>query len=189
MHVHQSALLVVVALSSLAALPGAFAADAPMRKSGLWEMHNESSMGGAKMPGGMSMQICIDQSKDDMTSDPSNRQDMRKRCSKMDVKRTGEKTVIDSICTFNQSTVTGHSEITGNMSTDYRIENTSRFDPPMHGMASTSSVMTGKWLGPCKPGQHHGSVVMNGMQGMPAAGYKMDPDLLKRMQQQYGQHQ
>jgi hypothetical protein len=173
-------------LSAVLVAPGALAADAPMRKSGLWEMKSETSADGQKMPGPMTMQMCVDQSKDDMTGDPKDMQEMRKRCAKMDMKRTGSTTVIDSVCTMDGHTATTHTVISGNLTTEYRMESATRFNPPMQGMKTTSSTVTGKWLGPCKPGQKHGSMTMSGMPGMGAGGeYKMDPETMKRMEQQY----
>jgi len=111
---------------------------------------------------------------------------MKKRCSKMDVRKSGNKTVVDSVCTHEGRTVTSHMTISGNMNTDYRMESTSRFMPPMEGISTMDSTMTGKWLGACKPGQTHGSVTLSGMPGMGAGGaFKMDPEMMKRMQQQY----
>jgi hypothetical protein len=155
-----------------------FAADAPLRKSGLWDIRTETSVG---VP--VTMQMCIDQRQDDMTAD-ANSQDVRTRCSKLDTRRNGDAVTIDSVCTQDGHTATGHTVISGNLVTDYRMENTTRFDPPLQGMQSLSSTMTGKWLGPCKPGQTHGSVTLSGMPGMaPGAGFRMDPEMMKRMQQ------
>jgi len=187
MRTDTSILILIAGLASVFLAPAALAADTPMRKSGLWEIKSETTADGQKMPGPMTMQMCIDQSKDDMTADSAEGQDMRKRCSKMDMKRSGNKVVIDSVCTVDKHIATGRTVITGNLVTDYRMENTTRFDPPMHGMQTTASTMTGKWLGPCKPGQKHGSVTMSGMPGMgPGGNFKMDPEMMKRMQQQYG---
>ena len=191
MHTRQPAALLIALLTGALFAPAfAVAADAPARKSGLWEINIENTGTGQKSPGPMTMQICVDQSKDDMTAAPKDNQgkgaqDMRKKCSKMDAKRIENKTVIDSVCQFNQHTATGHTVISGNMASNYRMESTTRFDPPMHGMQTASSTMTGKWLGACKPGQQHGSMVMSGMPGMGAgaSGFKMDPEMMKRMQQ------
>lgn len=190
MHIQPASLLIAGLAAVLLAPAGVLAADAPMRKSGLWEIRTETSAGGQKMPGPMTMQLCIEQSQDDMTADPKGMQDVRKRCPKMDTTRNGNRVVIDSVCIVDQHTATGRTVITGNLATDYRMENTTRFDPPMHGMQSTSSTMTGKWLGPCKPGQKHGSMTMSGMPGMgPGGEFRMDAETMKRMremQQQYG---
>ena len=190
MRTHTYSWLTLAGLATAFFAPlGAHASDVPMRKSGLWEIKTETAAGAQKMPGPMTMQICIDQRKDDMTADPKDAQDMRKRCSKMDMQRSGNKVTIDSVCAMNGHTATGRTVITGNLASDYRMENTTRFTPPMHGMQTMSSTMTGKWLGPCKPGQKHGSMTMSGMPGMGAGGeFKMDPEMMKRMQQQMQQH-
>lgn len=175
--------------AALLSLPCAFAADMPMRKSGLWEIKTESSSAVQAMRGPMTMQMCVDQSRDDLTADPRAKEDYRKHCSKMEQKRIGNRIVVDSVCSFDNFTTIGHSVITGNLATDYRMETTTRFDPPMMGMATSSSVATGKWLGPCKPGQKPGAVSYPRMPGMPMGDYPMDPVMMKRMQQmqqQYG---
>jgi hypothetical protein len=115
------AVLLLAGLSALLSAPGALAADAPLRKSGLWEIRTETSAGGQRLPGPMTMQMCIDQSQDDMTADPTESQDVRKRCSKMDMKRTGNTMVIDSVCLNDGHTATGRTVIRGNLSTDYRM--------------------------------------------------------------------
>lgn len=98
------------------------------------------------MPGPMTMQLCIDQREDSMLAEPGAQQDMRQRCSKMDVKRAGNTVTINSVCSLD-----GHTA-------------------------------AGKWLGPCKPGQH-GSTTMS---GMGPGGLRMDPETMQRLQQQYG---
>jgi len=113
MPMRKPVFLLIAGLAPALFSPGILAADAPMRKSGLWEIKSETSAGGQKMPGPMTMQMCIDQSKDDMTADPKDAQDMRKRCSKMDMKRTGNATVIDSVCMMDGHTATGRTVITG----------------------------------------------------------------------------
>lgn len=190
MRIHKTASLLIAGLAtSILALPSTNAADMPMRKSGLWEIKMGNTIDGQKMPGPMTMQICIDQSKDDMTADPKDMQDMRKQCSKMDMKRTGSGMDIDSVCTVGQHTATGRTVITGNLNSEYRMENTTRFTPPMQGMQTASSVTTGKWLGPCKPGQKHGSMTVSGMPGMgPGGDFKVDPEMMKRMQQMQQQY-
>lgn len=168
--------------TSLLALP-AIAADLPARKSGLWEITSQSTAGGQRMPA-TTMQMCIEQGRDDVTGDPN---EARRQCSKMDMKRSGNQTIIDSVCRLDGHTATGRTMISGDLARNYRMENTMRFDPPMNGMQTMSSTMSGKWLGACKPGQKHGSVVMQGMPGM-GSGEQMniDPEMMRRLQQQYG---
>lgn len=176
MTAHKPAMLLASALTTVLLAPSvSLAADAPLRKSGLWEIRTETSVGGEKPPGPMTMQMCIDQRQDDMTTNPNSR-DVRKRCSKLDTKRSGNTVTIDSVCTQDGHTASGHTVISGNLATDYRMENTTRFTPPLQGMQTMSSTMTGKWLGPCKAGQTHGSVTLSGMPGTaPGAGVQNGP--------------
>jgi hypothetical protein len=186
----SSTLLPGALAASLLASSFAIAAEAPpARKSGLWEIRTESASNGQKMPLPVTMQMCIDQTRDDMNGDPRASDDVRKRCSKLDTTRRGEQIIIDSVCTHDKHVATSHIVITGNLATDYRMENTTRFAPPMNGTQTMSSTMTGKWIGPCKPGQAHGTATMTGVPGMPGGEFRMDPEMLKRMQQmqqQYG---
>lgn len=192
MRSHKTASFLIAGLATtLLALPSANAADKPMRKSGLWEIRVENTIDGQKMPNLMTVQMCVDQSKDDLTAEPGDMKkgDVRKQCSKMDMKHTGSGMVIDSVCTVGKHTATGRTVITGNFNSEYRMENTTRFTPPMQGMQTTSSVTTGKWLGPCKPGQKHGSMTVSGMPEMgPGGEFKMDPEMMKRMQQMQQQY-
>lgn len=170
--------LLVLGATALFMATGVGAADLPKRKSGLWEI--KTSHDGA---GGLTMQICVDEKQDDLTAQQSDKmnKDMRKQCSRMDTRQSGDRIEIDSVCKFDKSTVTGHTVISGKLSTQYTMESTSRFDPPMHGVAQSRTAMTGRWLGPCKPGQKHGAMSISGMPG--GAGLDLDPETMKRMQQ------
>lgn len=176
-------LLVIGVISTI--LPAlADAADLPKRKSGLWEI--TTSHEGAP---GMVMQVCIDEKQDNLAAQQSGKmdQDIRQQCSRMDTKQAGDRIEIDSVCRFGKVTAIGHSVISGQMSTQYRMESTTRYEPPMHGMARSHMVMTGRWLGPCKPGQKHGAMSLSGMPG--GGQFNLDADTLKQMeklQQQYG---
>ncbi len=168
--------LPLIGLLTAALSVPALAADMPKRKSGLWEIKAEHD----GMPG-MTMQMCIDANQDDMTAqeaDKTNRE-VRKMCSKMDIKQSGGRMVIDSVCKMGNVTATGHTEISGQMSSQYRMESITLFNPPMQGMSKSRSVMNGRWLGPCPAGQRHGSV---NIVGMPGGGqFQMDPKMIEQM--------
>lgn len=55
MRTHTPALLLVAGLGTVFFAPAGLAADAPMRKSGLWEIRTETTAGGQKMSGPMTM--------------------------------------------------------------------------------------------------------------------------------------
>lgn len=178
----HSALRTLITFGTLAtlALP-ASADDMPKRKSGLWQVKTSH----AGVPD-MTMQVCIVQDQDDLTADQADRE-ARRHCPKMAVKRSGNRIEMDSVCVFDRTTATSHAVVTGSLASDYRMESTTRFEPPMEGMPSSHMVMTGRWLGPCKPGQKHGAMLMDGLPG--GGRMDLDPALLRQleqMQRQYG---
>ena len=150
-------LIILVVLSIGYGVAAAASSDAPQRKSGLWEM----KMSGGQMPGGMTMQQCVDQKSDDI----SKMQEPKSNCTKNVVRREGDKIVAESVCKMQGTTATTRTVFTGKFDSAYKAEIRSTYDPPMHGMRESSSMMEAKWLGPCLAGQKAGDMVMPGMPG------------------------
>jgi hypothetical protein len=155
----------IVALVLLTAASASAAGfEPPKRKSGLWEMKISSSQA-PQGSGNQTMRQCIDQNTDDMMR---KEQESRMSCSKKDMRREGDRIVGDSVCTVEGTTVSTHTVVSGNFDTNYRADVKSTFNPPLHGMRESSSVIEGKWLGACLAGQKPGDVIMPDMpQGMP----------------------
>lgn len=163
-------LIILLVLSIGYGVAAAASSDAPKRKSGLWEM----KMSGGHMPGGMTMQQCVDQKSDDI----SKMQEAKSNCTKNVVRREGDKIVAESVCKMEGTTATTRTVFTGNFDSAFKADIRSTYDPPMHGMRESSSMVEAKWLGPCLAGQKAGDMVMPGMpSGMP----NMD-ELIKRGQ-------
>lgn len=158
----------IVALVLLTAASASAAGfEPPKRKSGLWEMKISSSQA-PQGSGSQTMRQCIDQNTDDVMR---KEQENRMSCSKKDLRREGDRIVGDSVCTVEGTTVSTHTVVTGNFDTNYRADVKSTFNPPLHGMRESSSVIQGKWLGSCLAGQKPGDVIMPDMpQGMPPGG-------------------
>jgi hypothetical protein len=138
----------------------AFAAsfEAPKRKSGLWEI----TVSSAQFKGAHAMQQCIDQKSDDLMK--QDRPGMEKMsCSKNEVLKEGDKIIGESVCKMSDTTVSTRSVITGRFDSAYKADIKSTYEPPMHGMRESSSVIDAKWLGPCKPGQKPGDISIPGM--------------------------
>lgn len=153
-------LIILFVLSTGYGVAAAASSDATQRKSGLWEM----KMSGGHMPGGMTMQQCVDQKSDDI----SKMQEPKSNCTKNVVRREGEKIVAESVCKVEGTTATTRTVFTGKFDSTYKAEIRSTYDPPMHGMRESSSTIEAKWLGPCLTGQKPGDMVMPGMpSGMP----------------------
>ena len=163
-------LIILLVLSIGYGVAAAASSDAPQRKSGLWEM----KMSGGQMPGGMTMQQCVDQKSDDI----SKMQEPKSNCTKNVVRREGDKIVAESVCKMQGTTATTRTVFTGKFDSAYKAEIRSTYDPPMHGMRESASTIEAKWLGPCRAGQKAGDIVMPGMPG----GMPNLQELIKRGQ-------
>jgi hypothetical protein len=129
-------------------------ADLPKRKSGLWEM----KMTGAGMPGHVS-QTCVDKKSDHLM-----KQDVEEKmsCSKTDMRREAGKLIAESVCKIEGSTATTRSVITGDFDSAYRVDSKTTYTPPLADLKEGSVVIDAKWLGPCKPGQKPGDIIIPG---------------------------
>ena len=138
----------------------AFAADAlPHRKSGLWEI--QMTMAG--QPAGMGpMQTCVDQASDDLMQANAQRV-TAKSCTANDIKRDGNRMLVHSECTIDKIQTISDATFTGDFNTAYRGDIVTRYNPPMAGMSQSQITIVARWLGPCKPGQKGGDMIINGM--------------------------
>lgn len=173
-----------ISLALLAALLAATAgaADLPRRKSGLWEIRTEMTGVPARGP----IQMCIDQASDNLMQE---RARDKSNCPVMDVSRGAGAVTIHSVCKHDGVTATSDAVITGNFDSAYRNDMRVRYDPPQQGMSETKLTQEARWLGPCKPGQKPGDIVMPGMPPMNAGNMQemmKDPqvrEMMKRQQQ------
>lgn len=162
-------------------------ADLPTRQSGLWEVKSESRAPGLPQTGAVTFQLCVDSKQDHLLDDPQEDVPLRERCSKLDIKRTGDGFTVHAVCREGRHTITSTSRVTGDARTRYRVETDSKISPPMEGVSSMKSVVEGRRIGACKPGQQHGSMTMMGVPGM--GNFQMDAETMRQIQQmqkQYG---
>jgi Protein of unknown function (DUF3617) len=163
-----------IAYAMLVAWPlfavSAHAADAPKRKSGLWEITIPS----AAAQGGHTMQQCIDEKTDSMIMGSMGAR-MQQKCSKQTFGTQGDKLVIDSVCQFGPTATTTHAVITGKLDSSYRVDSRSTYDPPLMGMKEATSTIQAKWLGPCTADMKPGDMIMPG-------GMKMNINSMPGMQ-------
>jgi hypothetical protein len=131
----------------------------PRRKSGLWEM--KMSMAGMKTPMN-AMQTCIDQASDDLMQSNAQRA-TSKNCTRSDVKRDGDRVLIHSECTMDKMKTVSDAVFSGNFDSGYRGDITTHYDPPVAGREQMQMTIEARWLGPCKPGQKGGDIMINGM--------------------------
>ncbi|MBT0962144.1 DUF3617 domain-containing protein [Denitromonas iodatirespirans] len=149
----HAALLVLVGTPALANT------DIPKRKPGLWE----HAMQMDQLPGlTHRAQVCVGENLDDLA-----RHEAAGRCDKTDIRRDGDRVLIESVCHAEGSKVTTRGSFSGNFDSRYAGQLTSTFEPPMNGLRSSQVRMEAKWLGPCRPGQKPGDTILPDMpQGM-----------------------
>lgn len=147
-------LCVAMFLAALA-VPAA-AEDYPKLKAGLWEM-DRSSDRAPNQPNRTTM--CLDDSVQRQMLDMGAGA-MQNMCSKHEFKFSGNRGTGDFICDIGGSRMHSKSvlQLTGN--TAYRTEIDTTYDPPFMGQTHTKAVMTARNVGPCKPGQRPGDMVM-----------------------------
>jgi hypothetical protein len=170
--------LFILVLAAVGMTTSALSADMPKRKAGLWEINMR--MEGA--PGMGPMQQCIDQNTDNLMQQKA--KDYKQNCSVMDVKPSGNKLTIHSVCKMEGSTATTDGVFEGSFDSSYKGTMKTRFSPPMHGMSESNMTQEARWLGPCKAGQKPGDVIMPNMGGMNINDMMKDPKMQEMMRQQ-----
>lgn len=180
--VRRSSSLLIVGLATATLAGSVLAADMPKRKAGLWEI--SIHMEGAPNMG--PMQQCIDQNTDNIMQQKAkeNKQD----CSVMDIKPSGNTVTIHAVCKMEGSTVTTDGVFQGAFDSSYKGTIKSRFNPPMYGRSESNMTQEARWLGPCKPGQKPGDVIMpnmgNGPGGVNINEMMKDPKIQEMLRQQ-----
>lgn len=143
----------VVVLVCTALSFAANAAELPKRKSGQWEISTAQTGG----PPGPVVQMCIDEKIDDLTRQLASD---TVKCSKQDIRREGDRYVVESVCRIGESTATTRAVFTGKFDSAYQADIDAKYSPPLMGMSEGRSTMSARWLGPCRAGQRPGDITM-----------------------------
>ncbi len=148
----------LLALAFAAGFAASTAADElPKRKVGLWEI-NVHMQG---VPNMGPMQQCIDQNTDNLMLQHAKNTD----CRAVEVKRAGSTVSIHLVCKMQGSTATTDGVFEGSFDSSYKGRMTTRFNPPWNGMSISTIAHEARWIGPCKPGQKPGDLIMPSMGG------------------------
>ena len=145
----------------LALLPAleAGAVEMPVRKAGLWEMKMLRT--GSPAPD-MTMQHCTDETTDKEMSTTFSPM-AKEACSRNDIQKTATGYVADSVCSIGGTSITAHSETTGDFNSAYTVKTTSHSQGGPAGVPPDSTMtIEAKWLGACKPDQKPGDIIMPG---------------------------
>jgi hypothetical protein len=145
----------------LAAATAVAAADEfPKLKSGLWEVNMTSGKADAK-PRVTTM--CLDDSvqREMYTVSTGMASGM---CSKHEIKVSGNKVSTVANCDLGITKMQSQATMTLSGNTAYHTEARATFDPPLNGAREQSTVIDGKHVGACKPGQKPGDMTLPGGQ-------------------------
>lgn len=125
----------------------------PHPRLGLWRMTlSTESSGGLSVAG----DICVDASTEASAFEP--RSHARSgNCDEMRFSpNPGGGVAIDETCRINGRSVNSHAVASGDFSTNYTLDVTTRMDPPLPGGLGEHTRMQARWVGPCagqRPGQ------------------------------------
>jgi hypothetical protein len=102
----------------------------------------------------------------------------------MQVQPGAGKVTVHSVCRHQGTTATTDAVITGDFDKAYRNDMVTRFSPPQNGIKEMKMVQEARWLGPCKPGQKPGDVIMPGMGKFNMQEMMNDPQVQEMMKRQ-----
>ena len=147
-----------VVASLLASAPlAALADDYPKLKPGLWEMERSSGNAAANRPNRTTM--CLDDTvQREMYEMGAGA--MKGMCSKHDFMFAGNRGTGDFICDMGGSRMHSKSTMLLEGNGAYRTEIDTTYDPPFMGQSKSHTVVTARNVGPCKPGQRPGDMIM-----------------------------
>lgn len=135
---------------ALAALTGAAVADAPRlpeRKAGLWELR--TTMDEGLGPKDQTLKICIDADMEHNTVNASHAEH-EKQCSKYEVKKEGDATVVEMSCQFASRHVKSRTEMTGDFQKALAVKITSTTSGEQQGQTvavNRTITQSGTYLG------------------------------------------
>jgi len=162
---------IISCLLAIAPTLGQAQDNIPLRKPGLWEVKISSPQKRGKA---ITSQQCIDENTDSLLLQRG-LDAAESACSQHSVRMEEGHLVAESVCRIGNSTATTRAVFSGNFGSDYRGEIHTTYNPPMTGMKESRQQVEARWLGPCKPGQNPGDVIM------PGAGTFNLPDLIQKL--------
>jgi hypothetical protein len=148
-----------IGIALLAAASATPAQEFPKLKSGLWEVN----MTTGKREAPRLTTMCLDDSvQREMYSMSTGM--MAGMCTKHEIKVAGSKVTTIANCDLGITKMQSQAVMTLSGNTSYHTEARATFDPPLNGAKESTSIIDGKHVGACKPGQQPGDMTLPGGQ-------------------------
>src|SRR5262245_38977452 len=140
-------------LLAAAAIAAAAAEEFPKLKAGLWQINMTSGKADGRPPRVSTM--CLDDSVQRELYRMSTGM-AAGMCSKHEIKIVGNKVTTVANCDLGITKMQSQAVMTLTGNTSYHTEARASFDPPLNGAKEQATVIDGKHIGACKPGQKPG---------------------------------
>ena len=150
---------VAIGIALLAVASTAPAQEFPKLKPGLWEVN----MTTGKREAPRLTTMCLDDSVQREMYTMSTGM-MAGMCSKHEIKVAGNKVTTIANCDLGIAKMQSQAVMTLSGNTSYHTEARATFDPPLNGAKESTSIIDGKHVGACKPGQQPGDMTLPGGQ-------------------------
>jgi hypothetical protein len=124
------------------------ALEVPLEKLGLWERRVQSSDDDGPLTALPTVQQCMDAEVLEITKKAL--EDMKKSCSKNELRKEGNKWIQNRVCKFGKTTMISQGTVEFNGENVSHNDTKDTYDPPMGGHSRRRMVIDSKWLGPCK---------------------------------------
>ena len=148
-----------VGIAFLAAASATVAQEFPKLKAGLWEVN----MTTGKREAPRLTTMCLDDSVQREMYTVSTGM-MAGMCTKHEIKVAGNKVTTIANCDLGITKMQSQAVMTLSGNTSYHTEARATFDPPLNGAKESTSIIDGKHVGACKPGQQPGDMTLPGGQ-------------------------
>jgi len=150
---------VAIGIALLAVASTTPAQEFPKLKPGLWEVN----MTTGKREAPRLTTMCLDDSVQREMYTMSTGM-MAGMCSKHEIKVAGNKVTTIANCDLGITKMQSQAMMTLSGNTSYHTEARATFDPPLNGAKESTSIIDGKHVGACKPGQQPGDMTLPGGQ-------------------------
>jgi hypothetical protein len=149
-----------IAAAALCVTQAATAQDSlPRRKPGLWEATTEA----AQRPGRpMKTQQCVDAKTDAALQRRVLAGEGSASCQSSPLKKHRGGFEMTSTCKTSRGTAITQVSLKGSMNSDYRIDASTRFEPPISGLAEARRSIHARWTGPCPADMKPGDMRIDG---------------------------